>query len=120
MRRCFSNYAHDSYAELRRFVGRSLSTDDLTLESLKEEGYAAVFIGIGNPEPKTLPMFAGLSEEMGYFTSKGFLPKVSLASKAGMGCGGGGCKPQLPQLWGTVIVLGKNRQYNVYCQLSIN
>jgi len=85
-------------------TGRSLSTDDLTLEGLKDQGYQAVFIGIGNPEPKTLPMFKGLSEEQGYYTSKGFLPKVSLASKAGMSCGG--CAPSLPHLFGNVIVLG--------------
>ena len=33
-------------------------------------------LGIGNPEPKTIPIFAGLTEEQGYHTSKSFLPKV--------------------------------------------
>lgn len=83
--------------------GRSLSAKDLTLKSIHEdEKFAAVFIGIGNPQPKTIPIFEGLTEENGYYTSKSFLPKVAKASKPGM-CS---CKSQLPQLYGTVIVLG--------------
>jgi len=83
--------------------GRSLSTDDLTVSSLKEAGNSVVFIGIGNPDAKSIPMFDGLTEDQGYFTSKSFLPKVSRASKPGM-CG---CKTdKLPEVWGTVIVLG--------------
>jgi len=85
------------------FNGRSLSTDDLTLIGLKEQGYDAVFIGIGNPDPKSHKIFQGLTEEQGYYTSKGFLPKVARASKPGM-CA---CKTaKLPQLHGKVIVLG--------------
>ena len=57
--------------------GRSLSTSDLTLKSLREDlGFAATFIGIGNPQPKTIPIFEGLTEDKGYYTSKSFLPKV--------------------------------------------
>jgi len=82
--------------------GRSLHTTDLTLNNMREDGFAAVFIGIGNPEPKTIPIFKELTEDQGYFTSKSFLPKVARASKAGM-CS---CKSELPQLFGTVIVLG--------------
>merc|ERR1719445_1336942 len=82
--------------------GRSLSTRDLTLEGMRSDGYKAVFIGIGNPEPKTIPIFNGLDESKGYFTSKSFLPQVARASKAGM-CA---CKSQLPELFGNVIVLG--------------
>ena len=40
--------------------------------------FKAVFIGIGNPQPKTIPIFEGLTEENGYYTSKGFLPKVKV------------------------------------------
>jgi len=83
-------------------TGKKLSTEDLTVQGLKDQGNAAVFIGIGNPEPKTIPIFAGLTEEQGYHTSKSFLPKVARASKPGM-CG---CKSQLPEIYGTVIVLG--------------
>ena len=83
-------------------TGRALSTSDLTLNKLKEDGYAAVFIGIGLPDAKRIPIFENLTEDMGFYTSKDFLPKVSKASKAGM-CG---CKSQLPQLSGKVIVLG--------------
>jgi len=83
-------------------TGRKLSVNDLTLSNLKDDGYKGIFIGIGNPEPKSIPIFEGLGEEQGYYTSKGFLPKVSAASKPGM-CA---CKSHLPQLFGTVIVLG--------------
>ena len=82
--------------------GRSLHVSDLTLEKMQKDGFDAVFIGIGNPEPKTIPIFDGLSEQNGYYTSKGFLPKVAKASKAGM-CA---CKSQLPEIYGSVIVLG--------------
>ena len=82
--------------------GRYLSTRDLTLENMKSDGFDAVFIGIGNPEPKTIPIFDGLDEGKGYYTSKSFLPQVARASKAGM-CA---CKSQLPELHGSVIVLG--------------
>ena len=50
---------------------------DLTVKKLKGEmGFAAVFIGIGNPEPKKIPIFEKLDESHGFFTSKDFLPKV--------------------------------------------
>jgi len=82
--------------------GRALHTDDITLEKMRNDGFAAAFIGIGNPEPKTIPIFDGLTEGNGYYTSKGFLPKVARASKAGM-CA---CKSELPEIYGSVIVLG--------------
>ncbi|KAK2149295.1 hypothetical protein LSH36_457g04013 [Paralvinella palmiformis] len=73
-----------------------------TLESLKTEGYKAIFVGIGLPNPKRIPIFEELTEETGFYTSKSFLPKVTAASKIGM-CS---CKSTLPQLTGNVIVLG--------------
>ncbi|XP_060065318.1 dihydropyrimidine dehydrogenase [NADP(+)]-like [Ylistrum balloti] len=82
--------------------GKALSTRDLTLVGLKEQGYEAVFLGIGLPDSKRIPIFQDLTEEMGFYTSKDFLPKVSRASKAGM-CA---CKSQLPAVKGKVIVLG--------------
>ena len=81
--------------------GRKLSVNDLTLSSLKYDGYKSVFIGIGNPEPKSIPIFKGLTESQGYYTSKGFLPKVSAASKPGM-CA---CKSQLPQVSSAVFLI---------------
>ena len=82
---------------------RFLGTKDLTLEKLKNDmNCKAVFLGLGNPEPKVIPIFQGLTESQGFYTSKSFLPKVAKASKPGM-CA---CKSQLPQLHGTVIVLG--------------
>ncbi|KAK3092130.1 hypothetical protein FSP39_025414, partial [Pinctada imbricata] len=82
--------------------GRALSSKDLTVNKLKEQGYEAVFLGIGLPDPKKIPIFKELTESQGFFTSKDFLPKVASASKAGM-CA---CKSQLPQVQGKVIVLG--------------
>ena len=53
---------------------------DLTVKKLKGEmGFAAVFIGIGNPEPKKIPIFEKLDEAQGFFTSKDFLPKVRIS-----------------------------------------
>lgn len=83
-------------------TGRSLSTDDLTVQKLKADGYSALFIGIGKPQANLIPIFKDLTEEMGFFTSKSFLPKVSRASKPGV-CS---CKSVLPTLSGSVIVLG--------------
>ncbi|XP_052776555.1 dihydropyrimidine dehydrogenase [NADP(+)]-like isoform X2 [Mya arenaria] len=83
-------------------TGRALSTKDLTLNKLRDDGYKAVFIGIGHPNPNIIPIFENLTEEMGFYTSKNFLPRVSKASKAGM-CA---CKSQLPALSGRVVVLG--------------
>jgi len=83
----------------KRFLGSA----DLTLTKLKEEmNCKAVFLGLGNPNPKIIPMFKDLTEQQGFYTSKSFLPKVAKASKPGM-CA---CKSELPQLFGTVIVLG--------------
>ncbi|KAL5022056.1 hypothetical protein ScPMuIL_001211 [Solemya velum] len=82
--------------------GRHLGTDDLTLSKMKSSGYGAIFIGIGLPNPKRIPIFEGLTEAMGFYTSKDFLPIVAQVSKPGM-CH---CKAALPSLSGRVIVLG--------------
>ncbi|WAR22886.1 DPYD-like protein [Mya arenaria] len=81
---------------------KDLGVKDLTLNKLRDDGYKAVFIGIGHPNPNIIPIFENLTEEMGFYTSKNFLPRVSKASKAGM-CA---CKSQLPALSGRVVVLG--------------
>jgi dihydropyrimidine dehydrogenase (NADP+) len=105
-------------------TGRCLGKDDLTLKKMRDDlNFSAVFVGIGNPEPKVIPIFEGLNESNGFYTSKDFLPKVkkifqlekkdeificdffskvSKASKPGM-CA---CKSELPKLHGTVVVLG--------------
>uniref|UniRef100_A0A158R6B8 Dihydropyrimidine dehydrogenase [NADP(+)] n=1 Tax=Syphacia muris TaxID=451379 RepID=A0A158R6B8_9BILA len=84
-------------------TGRALGKNDLTLQKLKDEmGVKAVFIGIGNPNPKTNPVFKGLNTTNGYYTSKSFLPLVSEASKPGLVNG----NRELPKLKGRVIVLG--------------
>ncbi|XP_047666729.1 dihydropyrimidine dehydrogenase a, tandem duplicate 1 isoform X2 [Tachysurus fulvidraco] len=81
---------------------KGLGQEGMTLQSLKEQGYKAVFIGIGLPQANRHKMFEGLSMEQGFYTSKDFLPLVAKASKPGM-CS---CRPALPQLHGSVIVLG--------------
>ncbi|KAJ3662662.1 hypothetical protein Zmor_007000 [Zophobas morio] len=82
-------------------TGKALSKHDLTVEKLLQDA-KAVFIGIGLPQPKLNPLFKGLTPEMGFYTSKNFLPKVAKASKPGL-CS---CKSILPSMKGTAIVLG--------------
>ncbi|XP_011641125.1 dihydropyrimidine dehydrogenase [NADP(+)] [Pogonomyrmex barbatus] len=82
---------------------RSLSEEDLTIQGLQHAGYKAIFLGIGLPDPKNIPIFENLTSEMGFFTSKSFLPIVAKSSKPGM-CA---CKNQkFPSLRGNVIILG--------------
>lgn len=84
-------------------LNRSLSEKDLTIQGLQDDGYKAIFLGIGLPEAKTSSIFANLTAEMGFYTSKSFLPKVATGSKPGL-CQ---CKNyQLPSLHGNVVVLG--------------
>ncbi|XP_029419692.1 dihydropyrimidine dehydrogenase [NADP(+)] isoform X2 [Nannospalax galili] len=82
--------------------GKSLSTNEITLSTLKENGFKAAFIGIGLPEPNKDRIFQDLTQEQGFYTSKDFLPLVAKGSKAGM-CA---CHPPLPSIRGAVIVLG--------------
>lgn len=82
--------------------GKALGTD-FSIESLRADGFKAIFVGTGLPNPVVIDTFEGLTEKQGFYTSKGFLPKVSVASKPGMtGCG----TPKLPKLHGNVVVLG--------------
>lgn len=82
--------------------GKGLGSNGMTLSTLQNEGYRAIFIGIGLPEPNRDKIFEGLTMDQGFYTSKDFLPLVSKASKPGM-CE---CHYRLPSLKGTVIVLG--------------
>lgn len=52
-------------------------------QRLISDGYKAIFIGIGLPEANVAPIFSNLTKDMGFYTSKSFLPAVSEASKAG-------------------------------------
>uniref|UniRef100_T1ITK2 Dihydropyrimidine dehydrogenase [NADP(+)] n=1 Tax=Strigamia maritima TaxID=126957 RepID=T1ITK2_STRMM len=82
---------------------RSFGINDVTVEKLQNSGYKAIFLGIGMPQPKIIPMFEKLSMNEGFYTSKDFLPLVAKASKPGMcNCS----KNELPQLHGNVVVLG--------------
>ncbi|KAJ7395280.1 Dihydropyrimidine dehydrogenase [NADP(+)] [Pitangus sulphuratus] len=95
-------------AELMKDLGvkiifnKGLAVNGMTLSTLKEDGYEAVFIGIGLPEPNRDSIFQGLRMDQGFYTSKDFLPLVAMASKPGM-CA---CHSPLPSIHGTVIVLG--------------
>ena len=66
-------------------MGRGLGSGGkgLTIEGLLREGYEAVFVGIGLPDPKVIPIFEGLTVDQGFYTSKDFLPLVSMTSKPG-------------------------------------
>lgn len=85
-------------------TGRSLSTEDITVQALLDGGVDGIFLGIGLPQPTINMIFADLTEANGFFTSKNFLPQVSAGSKPGM-CA---CKSSaaLPSVYGNVIVLG--------------
>ncbi|KAM9129937.1 dihydropyrimidine dehydrogenase [NADP(+)] isoform 1-T1 [Pangshura tecta] len=95
-------------AELMKDLGvkvvcsKGLGIEGMTINTLKEDGYKAVFIGIGLPEPNKAGIFQGLRMDQGFYTSKDFLPLVAMASKPGM-CA---CHSPLPLIQGTVIVLG--------------
>lgn len=82
--------------------GTGLGMHGMNIRSLKKEGFAVIFIGIGLPEPKVDDIFKGLTTEQGFFTSKNFLPLVAKASKQGI-CA---CHSPLPSIKGAVIVLG--------------
>ena len=78
---------------------------DFSIGSLKEKS-AAVFLGIGCPEPKKPALFDGLAQANGFYTSKDFLPQVAVGSKPGM-CGCKSAENKLPVMTNqTCIVLG--------------
>lgn len=85
--------------------GRSLSTDDITIKKLLDNGVDTIFLGIGLPQPTLNPIFANLTTDHGFYTSKDFLPLVADGSKPGL-CGCRAAAPLLPRLHGNVIVLG--------------
>ncbi|VDK24858.1 unnamed protein product [Taenia asiatica] len=75
----------------------------VTLGSLRAAGYKAIFLGFGLPNPHSTGVFAGLTSQQGFLTSKDFLPCVSAASKGCLGCD----NARLPDLKGKrVVVLG--------------
>lgn len=78
---------------------------DITIPSLREEGYKAIYLAFGLPDPKISSIFENLTEKDGFYTSKSFLPLVTKASKKGM-CSCESEPPQLPKLYGKVVVLG--------------
>eukprot|EP00755_Sulcionema_specki_P005421 Sspe_Gene.32720::Locus_16027_Transcript_1_1_Confidence_1.000_Length_3250::g.32720::m.32720/K00207/DPYD; dihydropyrimidine dehydrogenase (NADP+) len=78
---------------------------NLTIEGLEKEG-ATVFLGVGLPKPNVAEPFQGLTPKEGFYTSKDFLPDAAVASKPGL-CGCNTPKaPELPKLYGKVLVLG--------------
>lgn len=65
-------------------TGRSLSKNDITVQSLLDSGVDAVFLGIGLPQPTINKIFIGLTQNHGFYTSKDFLPQVAMGSKPGI------------------------------------
>ena len=66
-------------------LGRGLGGENgVSVSGLLKEGYEAVFLGFGLPDPKSIPIFEDLTEDNGFYTSKDFLPRVCSASKPGM------------------------------------
>lgn len=65
-------------------LGRGLGGENgVSVSGLLKEGYEAVFLGFGLPDPKSIPIFKDLTEGNGFYTSKDFLPRVASASKPG-------------------------------------
>ena len=66
-------------------LGRGLGGENgVSVSVLLKEGFEAIFLGFGLPDPKSIPVFEGLTEDNGFYTSKDFLPRVASASKPGM------------------------------------
>lgn len=75
----------------------------ITISKLRRDGYKAIFLGFGLPNPHSTSIFSGFTSAQGYLTSKDFLPMVSKASKGCLGCH----KSKLLDMTGKqVIVLG--------------
>lgn len=82
---------------------------DYTVQSLKDDGYKAVFVGVGLPNAKIAPAFEGLSVKQGFYTSKDFLPLSANASKPEMKQAAANANKPVappPRLSGNVVVLG--------------
>ena len=66
-------------------LGRGLGGENgISVSGLLKEGFEAVFLGFGLPDPKSIPIFEDLTEDNGFYSSKDFLPRVASASKPGM------------------------------------
>ncbi|XP_068140700.1 dihydropyrimidine dehydrogenase [NADP(+)]-like [Drosophila tropicalis] len=91
--------------------GIKLGSEDLSVQKLLMEGFDAVYLGIGLPDPVSLPIFKDLTAQMGYYSSKTFLPKVSRGSKLGLcaGCKKNNIQFEIPELDGNVVVIGGGR-----------
>jgi dihydropyrimidine dehydrogenase (NADP+) len=90
-------------------TGKALGRD-FSIDSLKADGYKAILLGFGLPDPMRDSCFEGLTPKQGFWTSKDFLPKVSAGSKSAYrvsdGCNTCHSGNNLPKLSGNVIVLG--------------
>lgn len=80
--------SHDlscAYFHCQVILGSGLGGENgVSVSGLLKEGYEAVFLGFGLPDPKSIPIFEDLTEGNGFYTSKDFLPRVASASKPGM------------------------------------
>lgn len=76
---------------------------EFNLNTLKQDGFEAIFVGIGRDKPLTIPEFGELTVGNNYFTSKDFLPDSCKASKKLLNHRN---PTDLPKLHGRVVVLG--------------
>ena len=82
---CTCNYIIFYISQVEKGCGLGdVGEKGLTLKGLQSDGYEAVFVGIGVPDPKIAPVFEGLTTCEGFYTSKDFLPLVAKGSKPGM------------------------------------
>ncbi|KAH7827898.1 dihydropyrimidine dehydrogenase (NAD+) [Monocercomonoides exilis] len=88
---------------------------DFTIDSLKQDGYQAIFMGIGFPEAHMVDPFMRHKDLPNVWNSKSFLNAVALASKPGMI---EGKVPELPHLPGHVVVCGAGDVAADCCQAA--
>jgi len=84
---------------VKMVYGKELGKD-FTIESLKKDGFQAIFLGVGVPKPISLPIFAEAEKCHNFTTASVFLKKVAMATKKL------DAHAEMPKLDGHVLVLG--------------
>eukprot|EP00708_Paratrimastix_pyriformis_P002030 GAFH01000768.1.p1 GENE.GAFH01000768.1~~GAFH01000768.1.p1 ORF type:complete len:988 (-),score=467.21 GAFH01000768.1:309-2951(-) len=75
---------------------------DFTLQALKDQGFDAVFVGVGFPAANSIPVFKKAGPLSNVWNSKDFLSAVANATKPGMMP----AATPLPRLDGHVLIVG--------------
>lgn len=97
-----------------KFVYNKEYGKDMTIESLKKDGYEAIFLGIGQPKATSVKILDGLENIPNIWGYKEFLNTVACASKDGLT----EKKTELPNLKGRVVVLGAGDVAADCCQTA--